>query len=407
LKIEEVKNSGRSLFLCSSLFVLLLLSFIPLLPTPIRNNNIDDNNLIPTYAQSKADDIKDLAGYTPLDTSNKILEKEEIGDFICMTNMNGDVHCDKQLKTKDVLPVVTINDGNSRENGQQVQQQQMQEKQETMQTTKPTMMPYTVTSGSMMNRPKPDSYSNPPIEDGSGKPQNLLVRSSSNVIKETSKYELTFVTQARGTIAAIEIKFPPGFQLGNVNLLERSGIESLLSFSNSAASLANGIIRLEVDPAQTIGAGNIIKLDFGNIINSHVPENNYQVTITTKDTKNNIIDGPVVSAPFGIRENTYAEITTEDSTSANKDNSINESTTAEESDDKIIVGELNEDDGVTKDLILGAPSVDKDSVRNIVEAVIPCKPGEIAVVGGYEVISNTNERPEKNAVKVFVKCLTL
>jgi hypothetical protein len=222
-----------------------------------------------------------------------------------------------------------------------------------------------------------------------------------------SKYELTFMTQTSGTIAFMELKFPQGFQLGNVNLLEKSGIKSPISFSTSAASLANGIIRLRVDPAQIIDAGNIIKLDFGNIINSHVPENNYQVTITTKDQKNNIIDGPVVSAPFGIKENTYAEITTEDSTSANEDNSINESTTVEEPDDKIIVGEINEDDGVTKDLILGAPSVDKDSVRNIVKAVIPCKPGEIAVVGGYEVISNTNERPENNAVKVFVKCLTL
>jgi hypothetical protein len=247
--------------------------------------------------------------------------------------------------------------------------------------------------------------SNPPISDGSSKQQqNLLVRSSSNIVKEVSKYEVTFMTQTSGTIAAIEIKFPPGFQLGNVNLLERSGIESLLSFSSSAASLANGIIRLKVDPAQTIGAENIIKLDFDNIINSHVPGNNYQVTITTKDTKNNIIDGPVVSAPFGLKENTDAEITTENS--ANKDNSINESTTAEESDDKIIVGELNEDDGVTKDL-LETPPVDKDSVRNIVEAVLPCKPGETAVVGGYEVISNANERPENNAVKVFVECVTL
>jgi hypothetical protein len=248
--------------------------------------------------------------------------------------------------------------------------------------------------------------SNPPISDGSSKQQqNLLVTSSNNLVKEASKYELTFRTQTRGTIAFIELKFPPGFQLGNVNLIDRSGIEPPLFFSTTTASLANGIIRLKVDPAQTIGAENIIKLDFGNIINSHVPGNNYHVAITTKDTKNNIIDGPAASAPFGLKENMDAEITTENS--ANKDNSIKESTAAEESNDRIIVGELNEDDGVTKDLILGAPSVDKDSVRNIVEAVIPCKPGETAVVGGYEVITNTNERPENNAVKVFVECVTL
>ena len=246
------------------------------------------------------------------------------------------------------------------------------------------------------------------IPGGSSKQQqNLLVMSSNDLVKEVSKYELTFKTQTSGTIAFLELKFPPGFQLGNVNLLGKSGIDSLLFFSNAAASSVNGIMRLRVDPAQNIDAGNILKLDLGNIINSPIPGNDYQVILTTKDTKNNIIDGPVVSAPFGIKENTYPEITTEDSTSANEDNSINKSTTAEESDDKIIVGELNEDDSVTKDLILGAPSVDKDSVRNIVKTVIPCKPGEIAVVGGYEVISNTNERPKNNAVKVFVKCVTL
>ena len=301
---KQVKNSGRSLFLYSGIFVLLLLSFV----------------LLPAYSQSKADSV-------------------------------------------------VTNDGKSGENGLQVQQ-----------------------------------LGGPATNDISNELQNLLVRSSSNVVEETSKYELTFMTQTSGTIAAIEIKFPTGFQLDNVNMLGRSGIESRLFFSNSAASSVDGIIRLKVDPAQTIGADNIIKLDLGNIINSPIPGNNY-VTITTKDTKNNIIDGPVVSAPFGLKEDTYADITTENS--ANEDNSIKKLTAAKKPDDRIIVGELNEDDGVTKDLILGAPSVDKDSVRNIVKTVIPCKPGEIAVVGGYEVISNTNERPENNAVKVFVKCVTL
>jgi hypothetical protein len=33
--------------------------------------------------------------------------------------------------------------------------------------------------------------------------------------------------------------------------------------------------------------------------------------------------------------------------------------------------------------------------------------GEIATIGGYEVISNTSERPENNAMKVFVLCVKL
>jgi hypothetical protein len=356
-------NIRISLFLCSSTFVIILLSFIPLYPAPTRNNSHDGTSFIPAYSQSKADDVKDPAGYTSFDTGDKILEKEEIGDFICTTNIEGIVHCDEQIKT-EVLPADTSDS-----------------------TASP---------------------SNPSTTDGSGKLQNLIVKSSNNMVKEISKYELTFTTQTKGRIAFIEIEFPPGFQLDNANLLQRSGIESPLFFSSSTSSVKE-IIRLAVNPAQTVGSESTIKLHIGNIINSYASGNNYQVTIATKDTQNNIIDGPVVSAPFELKENTNAETIAEnfDSNTSNEGNIIKESTTGKDLDDKIIVDELNVEDDVSKDLILGVPPVDKDSVRKIVKLVLPCKHGEMAVVGGYEVMSNTNERPENNALKVFVKCVTL
>jgi hypothetical protein len=77
------------------------------------------------------------------------------------------------------------------------------------------------------------------------------------------------------------------------------------------------------------------------------------------------------------------------------------------SNNTIIVDELKEDSGVSKDLILGAPSVDNNSVRKIEEVVLPCEQGEIATEGGYEVISNTSEGSENNAIKVFVLCVKL
>jgi hypothetical protein len=58
-----------------------------------------------------------------------------------------------------------------------------------------------------------------------------------------------------------------------------------------------------------------------------------------------------------------------------------------------------------EDPALQSRPVNKDTIRKIVEVVVPCKQGEIATVGGYEVISNTAEMPENNALKVFVKCL--
>ena len=49
----------------------------------------------------------------------------------------------------------------------------------------------------------------------------------------------------------------------------------------------------------------------------------------------------------------------------------------------------------------------KDYAREIEEVVLPCKQGEIAMVGGYEIISNTSERPENKAMRVFVLCVKL
>lgn len=72
---------------------------------------------------------------------------------------------------------------------------------------------------------------------------------------------------------------------------------------------------------------------------------------------------------------------------------------------ELLIGEIKEEDGVTKDRILAAPDFDSYSVDEIVEITIPCKAGEIGVDGGYEVISNQISEKSNNAVKVFVKCL--
>ena len=51
--------------------------------------------------------------------------------------------------------------------------------------------------------------------------------------------------------------------------------------------------------------------------------------------------------------------------------------------------------------------MDKDYARKIEEVVPRCKQGEMVTEGGYEIISNTSERPENNAMKVFVLCAKL
>jgi len=229
-------------------------------------------------------------------------------------------------------------------------------------------------------------------------------------------------------------------------LLQRSGIESPLLFTSSP--LMNGMIRFAVNPPQTTGSERTVILELGNIINSYAP-GKYYVSITTRDAGNNVIDGPIVSAPFILKDNSDDITATHDkqdqkaaidkmtvgdgsntmtkdsgsrrnniadpSIAPNEDKLIKdtmassattETTTA--SNNKTIVDGLREgNNGISKDLILGPQPVDKDSVRKIEEVALPCKQGEIATIGGYEVISNTSERPENNAIKVFVLCVKL
>jgi hypothetical protein len=72
----------------------------------------------------------------------------------------------------------------------------------------------------------------------------------------------------------------------------------------------NGMIRFAVDPPQDIGSEKTVTVGLGSIINSPAPGNNYHVAITTRDAANNVIDGPMDSILFVIKDNSDINITT-------------------------------------------------------------------------------------------------
>jgi hypothetical protein len=422
---------------------------MPVLPVLIinndRNNNNDNNNLfVAAYSQTKDDESKNVAEHVQSHTNNEIIGTEHVKDFICATYTDGAVYCDKQSKTeyknKDSLITAYNNKkNNDNDNGSQYEhyqlqqqlQQQQQPQQGTIQRSNTATHLYRGSSEATDFRTSSASLSvSTPADGGSsgGELQNVIVKPSNNTVKATSNYEIAFTTKTTGTIAIIEVKFPPGFQLGNANLMQRIGIKSPLFFTYSSNSTSD-MIRFAANPAQTVGSDRTVRLTIGNIINSYSPGNDYQVSVTTRDAANNIIDGPTVSAPFELKENSYAtsggsdsNIMTQESVSQlyntadvkllPYDKSVEEPMTTtgiaergSHSNNTIIVDELK--DGVSKDLIFGTPPVDKNSVRKVVGVAVPCKEGEIATVGGYEIISNALEQPENNKIKVFVLCVKM
>ena len=444
LNTKHTQDIRKLLFICSSIFVVLLVSFMPMLPVLIinneRNNNNNNNNyfFVAAYAQTKDDESKNVAKHAQSHTNNEMIGTEHVKDFICATYTDGAVYCDKQSKTeyknKDSLITAYNNKkNNDNDNGSQyeLQQQQQQPKQGKIQRSNTAIHWYPGSSEATDFRTGSAGLSVSTLADGGssgGELQNVIVRPSNNTVKATSNYEIAFTTKTTGTIAIIEVKFPPGFQLGNANLMQRIGIKSPLFFTYSSNSTSD-MIRFAANPAQTVGSDRTVRLTIGNIINSYSPGNDYQVSVTTRDAANNIIDGPTVSAPFELKENSYAtsggsdsNILTQESVSQQYntadvklspyDKTVEEPMTTtgiaergSHSYNTIIVDELK--DGVSKDLIFGTPPVDKNSVRKVVGVAVPCKEGEIATVGGYEIISNALEQPENNKIKVFVLCVKM
>lgn len=110
---------------------------------------------------------------------------------------------------------------------------------------------------------------------------------TSNIVITKSSYELLFTTASTGTIRTVTIAFPTGFNLGLVTLIERSGIGA------GAMSLSGTTLTYTVTSPVSIAAGIPIRFELSNVIHPATP-GTYSISITTKDSSGNIIDGPTV-----------------------------------------------------------------------------------------------------------------
>jgi hypothetical protein len=111
---------------------------------------------------------------------------------------------------------------------------------------------------------------------------------TSNVVTTKASYEILFTTATTGIIKTIAIAFPTGFLVDSAILIERSGIgQGTLSANDTT------LIYTVTSPV-SISKGIPIRLEFANIIHPGTADN-YSISITTKNSSGNPIDGPTTS----------------------------------------------------------------------------------------------------------------
>jgi hypothetical protein len=119
-----------------------------------------------------------------------------------------------------------------------------------------------------------------------------VVLPSSNLILTTTNYDIIYTTSKAGILDKVELEFPSSFDLSQVRLIGVSGIGSGL-LSASKEKLTYHLI-----PSTNILPGMNIRLEIGGIVNGVSQKN--KVNLTTVDSTNKVIEGPISSETFSL-----------------------------------------------------------------------------------------------------------
>jgi hypothetical protein len=118
---------------------------------------------------------------------------------------------------------------------------------------------------------------------------------SNDLVGSNTIYELVFVPTTTGIIKKVEMTFPAGTGISAVGILDRIGI------GGGTLSKAGTTVTFTVNNAVSVPAGTFIRLELVNVKSPLSPSSAYQVTVTTRDPANGVIDGPTPSTAYNIR----------------------------------------------------------------------------------------------------------
>jgi hypothetical protein len=121
----------------------------------------------------------------------------------------------------------------------------------------------------------------------------VSVSPASNIKNEKATYDFFLTTKTTGTIKVIQIDFPSGFNLGNIRLIEKSGIGS------GSLSVSGSTLKYTVSIAANVAAETTIRLEIGRIIATGA--GSHTVSMKTINPQDVVIDGPTSSSSFTIK----------------------------------------------------------------------------------------------------------
>ncbi|MPZ08121.1 MAG: hypothetical protein GEU26_17185 [Nitrososphaeraceae archaeon] len=123
---------------------------------------------------------------------------------------------------------------------------------------------------------------------------------TNNIVSARSYYDIMFRTSTSGVIKTVEMDFPPGTYVGAALLVEAIGIGPG-KISHSGTTATGQTITYTVDNAVNIPAFTKIRIQLANINNPPEPSNSLTVSITTKNSAGNIIDGPTPTMTYSMK----------------------------------------------------------------------------------------------------------
>jgi hypothetical protein len=131
-------------------------------------------------------------------------------------------------------------------------------------------------------------------------------RQSNNIVNTNTYYDIIFVTSTTAAIKEIRVTFPAGTDVSTARLVEVEGIGNSLhdKLMIGPSTISGQTVTYNIQSADvtTIPAGTQIRLELSNIVNPSSPGNGYTVTVETRGTSNNIIDGPSESFAYPIKQ---------------------------------------------------------------------------------------------------------
>jgi hypothetical protein len=151
-----------------------------------------------------------------------------------------------------------------------------------------------------------------------------------NLVNSKTYYDISFRTATAGVIKTVEMAFPPGTYVGAAVLIEAVGIGPG-TIAASGTTATGMTLTYTVTNEVNVPALTRMRIQVANVNNPPDPSNSLTVTITTRDSANNIIDGPTATNAYNIKQIGTTEI-------AN-----NAVTTSKIADDSVTEAKIKED----------------------------------------------------------------